>query len=450
MMARITKTIVEAAVPDPDKDTYLWDGELKGFAVKITMRGARIYLIQYRLHGRTGRTRRVTLGKHGTITTDQARKRAKRLLGEVASGQDPAERLAEQKRDITVRDLCDIYLAALDKGEILNRSGRPKKPSTVATDKGRIIRHIKPLLGRKRLKAIEQKDINRFMRDIAAGKTAADVKTRKQGRAIVKGGKGTATRTVGLLSGIFAFAVDQGYRKDNPVHGVKRFPDAKNKRYLLPAEMAKLGDALLAASRNRENPKAIAAIRLLCLTGCRKGEILSLEWPDVDFEQECLHLSSTKTGDKVIQIGPPVLELLASLPRHEQSEFVFPGENGGYYVGLPKVWERIRKNAGLSDVRLHDLRHSFASVGAGVGLSLPIIGKMLGHSNAETTQRYAHLADDPLRQATDSVSKRIAESMVGGKDSKNLTSLISVNDREEHPLHELTQPPPGSEGGEEK
>jgi integrase len=412
-MARITKTVVEAAIPDAGKDTYLWDGELKGFAVKITKRGTRVYLIQYRLHGRTGRTRRVTLGKHGTITTDQARKEAKRLLGEVASGLDPADRIAEQKRDITVGNLCDIYLAALDKGEILNRSGLPKKQSTVATDKGRIIRHIKPLLGRKRLKAIDQKDINRFMRDVAAGKTAADVKTRKQGRAIVKGGKGTATRTVGLLSGIFAFAVDQDYRNDNPVHGVKRFPDAKNKRYLAPVEMAKLGEALQAASKNGENPKAIAAIRLLCLTGCRKGEILSLKWADVDFERKCLHLSSTKTGDKEIQVGPPALELLASIPKHDQGEYVFPGEKGGFYVGLPKVWERIRNNADLGDVRLHDLRHSFASVGAGAGLSLPIIGKMLGHSRAETTQRYAHLADDPLREATDGVSKQIAASMKG-------------------------------------
>jgi integrase len=118
-------------------------------------------------------------------------------------------------------------------------------------------------------------------------------------------------------------------------------------------------------------------------------------------------------------------KLLASLPKHEQSGFVFPGNSGGYYVGLPKVWERVRENANLSDVRLHDLRHSFASVGAGVGLSLPIIGKMLGHSNAETTQRYAHLADDPLRRATDSVSKRIAESMEGGKDFGSLVSLKS-------------------------
>ena len=335
------------------------------------------------------------------------------MLGEVASGLDPADRIAEQKRDITVGNLCDIYLAALDNGEILNRSGRPKKPSTIATDKGRIIRHVKPLLGRKRLKTVDQKDINRFMRDVAAGKTAADIKTRKQGRAIVKGGKGTATRTVGLLSGIFAFAVDQGYRNDNPVHGVKRFPDAKNKRYLAPAEMAKLGDALQAASKNGENPKAIAAIRLLCLTGCRKGEILSLKWSDVDFDRKCFHLSSTKTGDKEIQVGPPALELLASLPKHDQSEYIFPGEKGGYYVGLPKVWERIRENANLNDVRIHDLRHSFASVGAGAGLSLPIIGKMLGHSRAETTQRYAHLADDPLREATDGVSKQIAASMKG-------------------------------------
>ncbi|MDP7560362.1 MAG: site-specific integrase, partial [Planctomycetota bacterium] len=265
--------------------------------------------------------------------------------------------------------------------------------------------------------------VERFLRDVAAGKTATDVKTRKRGRAIVKGGRGTATRTVGLLSGIFSFAVEQGYRKDNPVHGVKKFPDAKNERFLSAVEMARLGDALKIALQKGENQKAIAAIRLLCFTGCRKGEIQSLKWEQVDFERKCLRLTSTKTGEKVIPIGPPVLELLASLPKYEHSSYIFPGEKEGYYVGLPKVWGRVRESAKLSDVRLHDLRHSFASVGAGAGLSLPIIGKMLGHSQAETTQRYAHLADDPLRDAADSVSSRIAASMEGHKTPDNVVKL---------------------------
>jgi integrase len=427
-MPRITKTTAEAASPDPVKDVYLWDDTLKGFGVKVTKNGTRTYLIQYRLHGRSGRTRRVTLGKHGTITTDQVRKDAKRLLGEVASGIDPAERIAEAKRDITFSDLCDLYVAALDKGEILTRSGVQKKESTTDIDKGRIARHIKPLLGRKRLKSIDQKDIKRFMKDIAAGKTSADVKTGKHGRAIVTGGKGTATRTVGLLSGIFSFAVDQDYLKINPVHGVQRYPDAKSKRFLSTSEMASLGDALGQSEKNGENPKAIAIIRLLCLTGCRKGEIETLKWSNIDLERKALHLTATKTGDKTIPLGPPALELLSSLSRHDQSEFVFPGDKGGHYVGLPKVWRRVRELAKLEDVRLHDLRHSFASVGVGAGLSLPIIGKMLGHSQAETTQRYAHLANDPLVQATDSVSTRIAASMTNQPETDNIVAIRDTTD----------------------
>jgi integrase len=274
-------------------------------------------------------------------------------------------------------------------------------------------------MGRKRVRAVTKGDVQRFLHDVASGKTATDVKTGKRGRVIVKGGKGTATRTVGLLGGIFAFAVDRGLRPDNPVRGVKRFKDRKSERFLSFAELTRLGETLTAIEREGENPSAIAAIRLLSLTGARKSEILTLKWEHVDFERACLRLTDSKTGAKVIPVGAPALRILASLPRLEGNPHVLPGEkNGAHFVGLPRAWGRIKARAGLNDVRLHDLRHSFASVAAGAGDSLILIGALLGHRSQATTQRYAHLSNDPLRAAADRTSGRIAAAMSGQQDAE--------------------------------
>jgi integrase len=290
-------------------------------------------------------------------------------------------------------------------------------------------------------------DVRRFLAAVAAGKTRADVKTGKRGRAIVEGGKGTATRTVGLLGGIFSFAVSEGYRPDNPVRGVKRYPDKKAERFLSAAELKRLGDALSAsekawaahvratdewlaagkqgpepkAAEEAENPVALTAIRLLVLTGCRKSEILALKLEHVDLAWSCLRLPDSKTGAKVVPLGAPALALLTELSRTEGNPYVLPGTIAGkHFVGLPRVWERLRKRAELPGVRLHDLRHSFASAGAAAGDSLLVIGKLLGHHDAKTTSRYAHLADDPLKAAADRISTKIAAAMAaaaeGGAD----------------------------------
>ncbi len=231
---------------------------------------------------------------------------------------------------------CDEYFSEADAGRILTRYGEPKKAPTLATDRGRIERHIKPLLGRRTDRSITDTDIGRFMADVRAGKTAADVKTGKHGRAIVAGGRGTATRTVGLLGGIFTVAVDQGLRQDSPVRGVKRAPDRNNKRYLSLDELARLGVVLSEAEREGETPHAVNAIRLLVTTGCRKGEILSLKWDFIDWDMSYLRLPTSKTGKKDVAIGAPALELLASLPRHEGSGYVCPAAsgNGHYLVSL--------------------------------------------------------------------------------------------------------------------
>jgi integrase len=397
---RISKTTVDGLTPK-QADDYLWDQALKGFGVKVTPAGSKVYLVQYRLGGRSGRTRRVTIGKHGPLTPDQARREAKHILGQVANHHDVAEERRQAHKSISISQLCDLYLT---------EGCATKKESTLVRDRSRIERHIKPLLGRKSVKLVSQVDIGRFMQDVAAGKSARDVRTGFRGRAIVAGGKGAARECVTLLGSIFTFAVNRGLREDNPARKIKKFPARKMERFLSALELARLGETLSAAE-GRENPFAIAAIRLLLLTGARKGEIMSLRWDYVDMEGPCLRLPDSKTGAKTIPLGAAAMEVLAKLSRLESNPYVFPSISGGHFVGLQKVWERIRRQAGLEDVRLHDLRHSFASVAVAGGDSLYLVGKVLGHQQAATTERYAHLADDPVRAVADRTAEQIAAAM---------------------------------------
>jgi integrase len=437
MRVKLTKREVDAAKRG-EHDRLLWDSEVKGFGLKITPTGRKVYVLQYRMGGRGSRVRRYTIGETGTFTPDKARNEAEKLRGDIRKGSDPGvakqRAIADQRSAITVRQLCDQYL----------ENPPPKKPSTLAIDRGRITRHIVPLLGSKVVRDITMGDVRRFLAAVAAGKTRDDVKTGKHGRAIVEGGKGTATRTVGLLGGIFSYAVSEGYRLDNPVRGVKRYPDKKVERFLSVAELKRLGDALSAsekawaahiaaitdweaggkhgpapkAAREAENPTALSAIRLLVLTGCRKSEILTLKWEHVDFGRSCLRLPDSKTGAKVVPLGAPALALLSELSRTEGNPHVLPGTiAGNHFVGLSRIWERVRNRAQLASVRLHDLRHSFASAGAAAGDSLLVIGKLLGHHDAKTTSRYAHLADDPLKAAADRISSAIAAAMAAGPES---------------------------------
>jgi integrase len=398
----ITKRTVDFAAPKEDgREAIFWDEDLPGFGLRVKSSRVKSYVIQYR--NTQGRSRRMTIGRHGRLTPDEARKLAKIRLADVERGHDPVEERNEARRVPTVSELCDEYL----------REGcATKKASTVETDRGRIERHIKPLLGSKLVTSVTRADLKRFLKDVAEGKTAADIKTKKQGRAIVKGGSGAANRTLGLLGGIFSFAIDQKYCAENPVHGLKRFAERKIERFLSAQELARLGDALAAAETDGENPSAVAAIRLLALTACRKSEILTLRREWIDWERSCLRLPDSKTGQKIVPLGAPALELLAILPRLDGNPYVLPGmKPNSHLIGLAKFWARIRKRAKLADVRLHDLRHSFASVAVAGGDSLYLVGKVLGHAQASTTQRYAHLRDDPLRAVADRAAGTIAAAM---------------------------------------
>ena len=265
MRAKITLRLISTLTPG-EQDAFVWDLETKGFGLKLTPAGSIIYLVQTRLGGRL---KRYTIGRHGAPwTPDAARREALRLLGRIADGDPPDSKREEHRKALTVAELCDLYLA---------EGCHLKKPSTLATDRGRLERHIKPLLGRRRVRDVTRAHIERFMIEVADGKSAADIRTALRGRAIVKGGKGTASRTVGLLGAIFRFAVDRSLIEVNPVRGVRRFPDRKCERFLAAAEISALGAALSESeARATEGPFAIAAIRFLLLTGCRRGEALDL------------------------------------------------------------------------------------------------------------------------------------------------------------------------------
>lgn len=418
MRDRISKRVVDGATPGP-RDAFIWDTQVRGFGLKVTPAGRKVYLFQCRLRGKPT-PERVTIGEHGDPwTAEQARAEAERLRGDIKRGVSPRERVRqiaeEARRAVTIAELCERYI---------EEGVATKKPSTLIADRGRIRRHIIPLLGKRKAAEITSADVRRFLADVAKGKTAADERTGPRGRAIVTGGKGTATRTVGLLGGIFSFAMQEGIRPDNPVRGVKRFADRKCERYLSAAELGRLSGALKVAEVEGESSTAVAAIRALIFTGCRLSEILKLRWAEVDAERACLRLADSKTGPKVVVLGAPALELFAGLPRQPGNPYVFPGERkGAHLVGLPKIWGRIRLRSGLGDVRLHDLRHSFASVGAAVSIGLLIIGKLLGHRDPKTTARYAHLADDPARAAADRISAGLASAMEGPVHTDGVAQL---------------------------
>jgi len=391
----------------------IWDGAVAGFGARRQRSEVTSYVLFYRTQ--EGRQRWHTIGRHGSPwTPETARVEAQRLLGEVRNGTDPAAVKRLKRQAATVSELCDLYLADAEAGRLLTRRKVPKKSTTLAIDRGRIERHIKPLLGQIKVAAVTREDVDTFMHDVAAGKTACNTKTaRKRGLARVRGGKAAASRAVGLLGGIFAYAVRHRMRSDNPVHGVTRFADRKRERRLSDDEYGMLGEALRRAESNRIWPSAVAAARFLALTGWRCGEALGLRWDELDLARRTATLGDTKTGLSVRPLSHAACDVVGSLTRSGDDELMFPATRGdGRMAGFPKLWARIAKLGELpASVTPHTLRHSFASLAGDLGYSETTIAALVGHEGRSITSRYVHAADAVLLAASDAVADRTAELM---------------------------------------
>ncbi|MDU1669066.1 MAG: integrase family protein, partial [Bradyrhizobium sp.] len=318
-MPKLSKRVVEGAEPQ-STDYVIWDDELPGFGLRVFKSGKRSYLIQYRS---AGRSRRYSIGVHGVWTPELARKEAKIQLGRVAQGDNPAEERQLDHKAVTVKELCELYLKDFEAGLILGKGGRPKKSTTLVTDTGRIHRHIIPLIGTRRVKDLVKADVNKVLKDIMAGKTRASVKTKKlRGRANVRGGVGTATRTVGLLGGILTYAVEAGIIEHNPAHGIRKPKDNVRNRRLTEAEYRTLGEMLEEAAKDEKYAITVDIIRQIALTGCRRSEIIGLRWSEVDTESSCFRLADSKEGASIRPIGLPVVEFMDARKRKKVGSYV--------------------------------------------------------------------------------------------------------------------------------
>ena len=382
----------------------IWDAAVTGFGARRQTGSAVTYFVKYRTA--EGRQRWHTIGRHGVLTPDEARDKALTILGEVVGGADPASEKRDARNAMTIGELCDQYLSDVEAGRLLTRRGAAKKSSTLLTDRGRIVRHIKPLLGRMPIAAVTREDVDHFMHDVAAGKTAGRIKTGRRGLARVKGGKGTASRTLGLLGAIFSYAVRHRLRPDNPTQGVMRYADGRRDRRLSDEEYAALGKALREAEAQKKIwPAAIAMARFLALTGWRSGEAQGLRWSELDLARRTAKLADTKTGLSMRPLSHAACDVLRT-DATTRAARVFPATRGdGPMVGFKKFWPKIAKLGGLpGDITPHVLRHSFASLAGDIGYSEPTIAALVGHKGHSVTSRYIHAADAVLLAAADAVA----------------------------------------------
>ncbi len=390
-VTKLTKRTVEAAQP-ADKPTFLWDDQLSGFGLKVLPTGQRRYIVKYRVGagGRTAQQRWITLGTHGAITAEQARDLATQALAAVARGEDPQGDKFTTRTAPTMTDLWTRY-----ESDHLPH----KKPTSQRDDQQKWRDVIGPRLGKRKVNEIARDDIDRLHRQLADTPYQAN-------------------RTVALLSKLFNLAELWGMRPDgtNPCRHVRKFAEKHRERYLSSDEMERLGDALrqgLAAQT--ETPHMVAAIQLLLLTGARVNEVLTARWAWLDWDRRIIQLPDSKTGRKPLFLSEPAIAILRSLqalPTSEECPYIIRGRSKDQpLVNLAKPWQRICERAGLVDVRLHDLRHTAASIGVAQGMNLPVIGRLLGHTQASTTNRYAHVDIDPALAAVDLIGNVISAAM---------------------------------------
>lgn len=451
-MPKLTKRTVDALKPKRGadaRDYFVWDDELAGFGVRVRPNGRKLYVLQYR--DPAGASRRVLIGEHGPYAPERARTEAARQRADVLAARrdpsllDPARTRRKAKQSAhaalvapTVAELADMFLEDVS---------AKLKPSTVA--------EYRRLLGITVIKRGEDKGKARIGELRATlGRFKVEEVTRAQLSRLHLGMKERpyqANRSLAALSALFGYAEQQGHRPvaSNPCRGIAQFREQKRDRLLSDSEYGALGDALrraeteglaLPPKRQRRratektakhrakafgqptpaNPVGVAALRFLMLTGWRKSEALSLRWSDVDLDRGTVKLVDTKTGRSDREIGGAALEVLIGMKayRLKDNPFVFPGsKRGGHFSDLTRLWDVVRTTANLADVRLHDLRHGYASVGLLSGLTLPVIGALLGHLDVATTARYAHLADTARKRAADLTSTAVANALAGGAPS---------------------------------
>ena len=383
---RITKRSVDA-VKVGGADIVYWDGELTGFGLRVRRSGRKSYVVQTRI---AGKLCWFTIGPHGPLNPNQARARALEILACAKKGIDPRDADARREAQPSMADLGRRFLEEYVPVHC--------KPSTREEYRRSVRLFVDPVIGELRVPEVQRKDIAALHHGLRDKPYQAN-------------------RTLGVLSKMFSLAEVWGWRPDgsNPCRHVKRYKEHKRERFLSPEETERLGQVLREAEE--EMPSAVAAFRLLLLTGCRMSEIRDLRWDYV--KDDCIELPDAKTGGRVVPLGPEARAVLSAIPRDEDNPWVISGRlPGSHLTDLQRPWRRIRKQAGLEGVRIHDLRHSFASRALALGESLTMIGKLLGHTQVQTTARYAHLARDSIQTAAARITGSIGENLLGG-DEKN-------------------------------
>ena len=378
----ISRRTVEAL--KVDRDTVFWDSEQPGFGVRVYPSGSKHYIVQTRARGSA---KRLTHGRHGVITPEEARRRAALIIARIKAGEDPVPEPLAAKRPEgpTVAELAARYLEEYAEEHC--------KPSTVRAYRRMANRHVVPVLGKLPVGGVRREDV----RNLHYAMRSTPVQ---------------ANRTLDLLSRMFNMAESWGLTPEgsNPCRGTVKYRQQPRERFLTAAEFRRLGRALDEAEADGAvSAHAAAAIRLLMLTGCRKNEIVTLRWKDVDLAAMEIGLEDTKTGARTVSLSPEAARVLAGIPREDGNPWVIQGRKPGERLCfIDRQWCLVRDRAKLEDVRLHDCRHSFASRALALGESLPAIGRLLGHAHVETTAKYAHLARDSMHEAADRVADSIA------------------------------------------
>lgn len=392
----LTDKLVKDIAPPSSGNAITYDHETKGFGVRVTSAGARSFVVNYRA---SGRERRITIGSFPDWTVKAARERAKQIKQAVDRGEDPMAERHKARAEPLINDLADRFEA----------EHVAKRRASTQIDYKSILRlYIRPDLGKTKVIDLRHTDVEKLHRKIA--KTAPY----------------RANRTIAVLSKMLSLAVKWEMRPDNCAKGIEREPEQKRERFLTPAEIARLGEAL-AAHGERASANAI---RFLLLTGARRGEAFGAKWSDIDLAKGVWVKPASTTKQKKehrVPLSAPTRALLAELrtkadkaeARGETVTYVFEGNDGKPLVDIKKTWVAVCAAAGITGMRVHDLRHTYASILASAGLSLPIIGALLGHSQPATTARYSHLMDDPLRAATE----RVGAIVTGGDGAGNVVQM---------------------------